>query len=1243
MPFMTGNAGDADVVAVFGADLSGFEKGTRDVQAGIDKLASGMTRKLSGIGNTLSAALTVPILGLGAALLKVGMEFDDAFDRITVGTGATGAALEGLEQSFRNVFKDVPVSAEKVSIAITELNRRLGLTGEGLETLTKQEVELARMTGGDLKAQIEATSKVFENWKGAIQDPTTAMDTLFKVGQITGIGVTDLATQMTKAGAPLRALGLGFDQAALLVAQFDKTGVDAGKTTQALSRALSEMAKKGVTDPQQAFKLLIDKIKNSTSEMGALEIATKVFGQRAGVQMVDAIKAGKFSLDDLAKKLAENQDSVLEAAKRTKDFTEQLIEFAHGVMIAVEPLANDLFKALNDLTPEITRVINAVTSLVKWFRDLPGPVKTAIEVLIGVAAVSGPITKMSGIVIGALGGIKTAFNVAREAAMAFRAAALAGLAGGGGAAGLGGVAGVAGAAGGLAFLAGSAQWEKAKAEFEANTKEITEKYSRFGGKLADMTAAVPDLVGVATAKANTYLSEQFKSIEKKLESGVQVTKKLADENAPNLDKLLGGGGKGIAEAASKMKALLDLQLKQVNDYVQHLGNAGQVTERVWTALSGSEQRNLLTLSTGYRDLTAAMELWAVKSIAAHDKALRPEAFDKLIAKVKESRDTIVATTTVIDTSLHDFGLSVDVFVDQTLANWDKIAAGQLKGIADAQKYHDSLLDQFQDLSRQLPDSWNLIIDGIVNASGRAGDAVLELANKIKGWAGDIIGVVGTLPGHFGDAARGVIKTVDQWVVFADKVLAVLHRLNITAVGSVGELVEKILGMFKGLSGNIGSIMGGLGGIVGGVGTFVGTRHQGLATGVLGGAASGFMTGAGIGLMIGGPFAPVLAPVTGAIGAIVGGIAGLFGHGKSDAQKKQEEDAKKAAEINTASAMANLTQGIMEGLEKGRQFLENLETFTAVPKQALKKFFKQMETVLTSFIEMAGQFKTDAMQKAKEVTDLLGPVFEFLGNAVNFTKIAREIEEVTDESLAKLFSAITRLEAGMETLTAKLEMSVVKRTAKMAEKLTAVFAFISIIPDALKKVNETPDVTDEILASIFASATKIIDKFAELIDQFEAYSFNKLAKSSKQFQGVFEAVAAIVGSLTAIGQYQPIEDAALNAVTADFQKVQDAISGWIDLGQAALEKALNLEDVVRRLRESLSRSLGGLSAAVSAMSGGSTASLRSQSTSIDNRNYSVVNVGGVAVSAGDPRYTQVAEAVRNLERVLGGVQVLSRTG
>src|SRR5690606_37994660 len=72
------------------------------------------------MGTAMKGALAGALAGVGAiaGLAKLGGSFDEAFDTIRVGTGATGDALDDLQGSFKSVFGSIPTDMTSASTAI---------------------------------------------------------------------------------------------------------------------------------------------------------------------------------------------------------------------------------------------------------------------------------------------------------------------------------------------------------------------------------------------------------------------------------------------------------------------------------------------------------------------------------------------------------------------------------------------------------------------------------------------------------------------------------------------------------------------------------------------------------------------------------------------------------------------------------------------------------------------------------------------------------------------------------------------------------------------------------------------------------------------------------------------------------------------------------------------------------------------------------------------------------------------
>ncbi len=154
----------AEVVARAEKDL---EDATKRAAVSQDEATSAMKRFTDGSGSlmqagaSITAAITVPIVGIGLAAFAAANNLDESFDHIRAATGKTGTDLEGLQQNFRNVFANVPENAKTVSDALAMIEQRTNLTGPPLEALTTQMVNLSHITGEAVTPMINATTRAF--------------------------------------------------------------------------------------------------------------------------------------------------------------------------------------------------------------------------------------------------------------------------------------------------------------------------------------------------------------------------------------------------------------------------------------------------------------------------------------------------------------------------------------------------------------------------------------------------------------------------------------------------------------------------------------------------------------------------------------------------------------------------------------------------------------------------------------------------------------------------------------------------------------------------------------------------------------------------------------------------------------------------------------------------------------------------------------------------------------------------
>lgn len=336
-------------------NLSEAERRAADAarQAGDATEDSGRRARFSGesfkLAATGIAAVGTAAVAAGKVLYDIGSQFDDMADSLRIGTGATGAALDSLTKSAKNVASVTPAmdgGMAQIGETMADLNTRLGLTGKPLETVTSQMIQLKNM-GQEVDFNNVTGALTGFGMKGA--DASKALDELFRVSQSTGLSVDELAQSAIKGGPALRQYGYGIGDSAALIGVLDRSGLDADKTLAAMTKSLSAFAKEG-KNPKEALNQTITSIDGfikKGDQAGAINMASKLFGTRGAAQFVDAVKSGALSVEGLKAATAGTGDTILGAADDTADFAESWQVFKQKALLAVEPIASKVFGILS--------------------------------------------------------------------------------------------------------------------------------------------------------------------------------------------------------------------------------------------------------------------------------------------------------------------------------------------------------------------------------------------------------------------------------------------------------------------------------------------------------------------------------------------------------------------------------------------------------------------------------------------------------------------------------------------------------------------------------------------------------------------------------------------------------------------------------------------------------------------------------------------------------------------------------
>ena len=400
-----------------------------DLNKSVDKIDSTTQDTVNGGLNAFGVALgnlaanlisnVINKLGeLGKAVKDAFIEFDEGADTVIKATGATGEEAQKLTESYANVSKSIVGDFGDIGSALGEVSTRFGFTDKQLEDTTKQFLKFADITGTDAKTAVELVSRAMNNAGISSDNYSEILDELAAASQASGISVDKLADNLTKNGATMRQLGFNTDETIAMLAQFEAAGVNSETALAGLKTAVKNWAKEG-KNANDEFHNVVTAIRTAPDDMAGTQAAFDAFGSKAGTELAEAIRTGKFAYDEFLGTLADSQGTVNATYEETQDGADKAKLAIQNMKTTAAQLADTFMQKYG---PQIEAAIEKVTTtLEKWAPKVEKGIQWLIDhlpeieagvVAIGVAFLAWKVTSIITAVTTALAGMSAAEVVA---------------------------------------------------------------------------------------------------------------------------------------------------------------------------------------------------------------------------------------------------------------------------------------------------------------------------------------------------------------------------------------------------------------------------------------------------------------------------------------------------------------------------------------------------------------------------------------------------------------------------------------------------------------------------------------------------------------------------------------------------------------------------------------------------------------------------------------------------------------
>lgn len=394
---------------------------TEELGTALSKTGEDGSSAINSIADALVAAGIAQKLGEAAeAVYNLADSYSQASANIVEGTGATGDALKGLEESLYNVYyrvTDSEATIESVGNVLAEVNTRLGLTGESLENTTVLISEFAEHTGTDAVTAVDSVVDIMKKWGLTVDDMPTLLDGLTVANQSCSLSMEEIMSLLVDNKAQFDALGYSIPQATALIVALADSGVNVSSVMTGMRNAINTLSKT-TNDVPGAFQKMITSIGECSSDTEALNMEVgntgktvkEVFGAKAAQEMVTAIRSGNFAIEDWMNVLQNCDGALQNTANGANTLKDKWATAARNISGAfsqsLSPIIEQVSGKLADLVTKFGQFLQAHPGLVKAITAIGA----AFGALLGIASVITIVQK----VISVFSALKTVISVVKS-------------------------------------------------------------------------------------------------------------------------------------------------------------------------------------------------------------------------------------------------------------------------------------------------------------------------------------------------------------------------------------------------------------------------------------------------------------------------------------------------------------------------------------------------------------------------------------------------------------------------------------------------------------------------------------------------------------------------------------------------------------------------------------------------------------------------------------------------------------
>lgn len=394
--------------AVFKATgVSDFQKAISGARESI-KSFENVSEKLKDTGKTLTKAVTLPLVGLGVAAVKLGADYDDQMSTVQAVTSASADEIERLSNLARDMGKNTRYSASEAASAQENLARAGFTTGEIMDALGST-LNLATSGALSLDEASGIAARTIRGFGLEASEAGRVSDVLAYTAAATNTTVGGLGETFKYVAPTAAGLGIEMEEVAAAAGLMGDAGIDAGQAGNMLRRGLLNLASPTkqqagllnelgleMFDAEGNMKPLVDVVgelekglDGMTAQQQTAALST-LFGAQAVSGWTAVVNEGSDSLADLTGRIQESDGYAQGFAETAED---NLAGSFRSMRSSLEEAMLSIYEFGQG---PIRDLVDRLTGLIDKFSEM-NPAMQQVIIIVGVlAAAIGPLLMLIG-------------------------------------------------------------------------------------------------------------------------------------------------------------------------------------------------------------------------------------------------------------------------------------------------------------------------------------------------------------------------------------------------------------------------------------------------------------------------------------------------------------------------------------------------------------------------------------------------------------------------------------------------------------------------------------------------------------------------------------------------------------------------------------------------------------------------------------------------------------------------------